>query len=123
MAKKTKASVSKTKSDVSPTSAKATKPAAKTPAAKAPKPAAPKAATAAAKRKPPKSPAIENASLNSAVAAASYTLQQRFTSFDDAKSATIDALLEAIESAEARLVAAKRASTYAQLEQLTNSHP
>lgn len=123
MAQKTKAAAIKSKPDISPPSAKATKPAAKTPAAKAPKPAAPKAAKAAAKRKPLKSPAMESDSLNSAMAAASYTLQQRFASFDDAKSATIDALLEAIEDAETRLVAAKRASTYAQLEQLTNSHP
>lgn len=127
MAKKTKAAVTKAKLAVSPPPTKAAKPAAKTsggksPVAKAPKTAASKTAKAPAKASTPKSAVVANVTVASPVSPASDTIQNRFDSFEDAKSATIDALLKGIEDAEARLVEAKRASTFAQLEQLSNGH-
>ncbi len=49
-------------------------------------------------------------------------LSERFASFDEAKSATIDALLEIIEVAESRLTDVKRVMTFDELEPLANGH-
>jgi|GEM_PF-2138475 len=48
------------------------------------------------------------------------SLSDRYGSFEDARNATIDALLASIEAAEVRLLEVKRSCTFEQLEPLAN---
>lgn len=124
MAKKAKPIAPKQATDKSAKpKAAAAKPApaksAKSPAAKKPataKAAAPRAAKKIAAADALLPPATEFVVAESAVAP--LTLADRYASFEDAKSATIDALLASIEAAEARLLDVKRAASFEQLEPL-----
>jgi hypothetical protein len=115
MAKKSKNGVSKPAAAPSAKPTKARTPATKPAAVKAAK----RPAAAAAKPKASTTVTAKSIPLESAVAAPA-TKPQSYASFEDAKSAAIDALLETIESAERRLCQAKRAASFAELEQLAN---
>lgn len=129
MAKRVKVASSKKSVPDSSSAKAASKPRAKgTPPAAKPKAApAAKAKAAPAKRKAPvaiakTSPPIVVHQAVAAEAATGAPLSSRFASFDDAKSATIDALLEIIEAAEQRLTDVKRVATFDDLEPLANGH-
>ncbi len=119
MAKKAKAATSKPKKSAT-TGKSASKPAAK---AAAPKIARSK--TAPAKRKASHSttrtpaPAVVTKKVVAEVTV-HQPLTERFGSIDEAKDATLDALLEIIEAAEERLRDVKRVQTFEELEPLAN---
>jgi hypothetical protein len=93
--------------------AKAAASPAKKPVKRAAKPAAPRAAKKLA--------STESAlPLGTAPPVAPPSLADRYTSFEEAKSDTIDTLLASIEAAEARLLEVKRAVNFDQLEPLAN---
>lgn len=132
MAKKAKPSQEKPASGKSPAPKtvpiKAAPSKARGESAKTPKAGAKSAINKTARSKGPKIVAGENTRAEVAVAAITtpetpaeappLTLQQRYASFEDARSATIDALLESIEQAEHQLTIAKQAANFAELEQV-----
>ena len=129
MAKRVKvASSKKSVADSTPAKANNKARAKATPQASKPKAAPPtsKPKAAPAKRKPAAivktTPPIVVHQAVAAEAATGTPLADRFVNFDDAKSATIDALLEIIEAAEQRLTDVKRVGTFDDLEPLANGH-
>jgi hypothetical protein len=56
-------------------------------------------------------------------AAAAKTPAAQFPTFEDAKRAAIDSLVKTIEDAELRLTAAKRASTFLELNRVAQGPP
>jgi hypothetical protein len=110
------------------TPAKATSPKSKTSASKSSKTSTAKSAVNKVRRsKGPKIVAGEETRVEAAVAAltpaepvaetSAPSLEQRYGSFEEARSATLDTLLASIEQAEQLMIVAKRATTFAELEQ------
>ena len=123
MAKKSKPAAAKLATDkpakTKPAVAKSEKAAAKSGKAtpKPVKPAKAPAAPRAAKKLAAPAGALP---LGTAPPDAPPSLSDRYASFEDARSATIDTLLASIEAAEARLFEVKRTTNFEQLEPLAN---
>jgi hypothetical protein len=77
-----------------------------------------KPATGSVPKTPAKAPPPQRPSSSSSPKSAGNSRGANFTSFEEAKSAAIDSLIQAIEEAERRLSAVKQARSYDELQRI-----